>query len=391
MTLTTYLNLDVQQAEKHGAHQTAKEIAHQPRLWLEVLSLIESSKTEITGFLDPILQLPNLRIILTGAGSSAFIGESAQGLVQKYTGRLTQALPTTDLVTHPELFFMKDTPTLLISFARSGNSPESVETVRLADMHANHLYHFIITCNEDGLLADYGRKNSSNTYCLQLPEDANDKSLAMTGSFTSMLLSVLLVTDLKHLSNKSEQILSASTFAEYIINNHSKDFQEIASSSFERVIFLGSGPLLGIARECHLKLQELTDGQVVCKHDSFLGFRHGPRAVLNEKSIVVFLFSEDPHVYQYERDLAKSISLDLRSIPSISFCSKEESDFDSTMSINNKATFNSLGDFNVLAATLVGQLLGFYKSLSFGLHPDNPSVSGAISRVVQGVKIYKRS
>ncbi|MFD2036251.1 SIS domain-containing protein [Belliella marina] len=391
MISTTYLNLDPQKAERAGAQETAREIAHQPRLWLDVLNLISTNRNGISTFLNPIFAKENLRIILTGAGSSAFIGESAQGLVQKNSGKLTQALPTTDLVTHPELFFMKDVPTLLISFARSGNSPESVETVRLSDIYCKHIYHFIITCNEQGQLAEYARNHSSNTFCLQLPEDANDKSLAMTGSFTSMLLSVLLVTDLNSLEAKTKHVQTAAKYAEYILNNFPEDFQRIADSMFERVIFLGSGPLLGIARECHLKLQELTDGQIVCKHDSFLGFRHGPRAVLNEKSIVVFLFSDDPHVYQYEKDLAESISSDPRGIPTISFGPMNDDGFDSILAISNGNAPTSCGDFNVLVATLVGQLLGFYKSLSLGLHPDSPSVSGAISRVVQGVKIYNKS
>ena len=390
MISTTYLNLDHQKAERVGAQETAREIAHQPHLWLDVLNLIDTNKSQISAFLDPIFEIPNLRIILTGAGSSAFIGEAAQGLVQKNTGKITQALATTDLVTHPELFFMDDVPTLLISFARSGNSPESVETVRLADIHVSNLYHFIITCNEEGQLAEYARQHKSNTFCLQLPEEANDKSLAMTGSFTSMLLSVLLISDLKAMISKKEEVASASKYAEYILNNYPSKFQKIADLDFERVIFLGSGPLLGIARECHLKLQELTDGQVVCKHDSFLGFRHGPRAVLNEKSLVVFLFSHDAHVYQYEKDLAKSISSDLRGIPSISFGIQEKDDFDSILSVSNSSLDSIGGDFNVLVVTLIGQLLGFYKSLALGLHPDSPSVSGAISRVVQGVKIYNK-
>lgn len=390
MISTTYLNLDALEAEQNGAQETSREIMHQPQLWLDIFHLIKLNQEKISGFLDPILQILNLRIILTGAGSSAFIGESAQGIVQKNTGKFTQALATTDLVTHPDLFFMKDVPTLLVSFARSGNSPESLETVRLADIHVSNLYHFIITCNEEGELAEYARYHQDNTFCLQLPEEANDKSLAMTGSFTSMLLSVLLVTDIKNLEKKSNEVSIASSFAESIINTHSIDFQKIANESFERVIFLGSGSLLGIARECHLKLQELTDGQVVCKHDSFLGFRHGPRAVLNKKSLVVFLFSNDLHVYLYESDLAKSISLDIRSIPTISFGIKKDCDFKSKLIIKDLAATSSIGDFSVLAATLVGQLLGFYKSISLGLHPDNPSVSGAISRVVQGVKIYNR-
>ncbi|AFL85774.1 putative phosphosugar isomerase [Belliella baltica DSM 15883] len=390
MILTTYLNLEKQSAVNAGAENTAREIVQQPRLWLDVLALIASQKNDLAAFLYPLIEKPDLRIILTGAGSSAFIGESAQGIVQRNTGRLTQAIATTDIVTHPELTFQKQTPTLMVSFARSGNSPESVETVLLADENVSEIYHLIITCNEEGQLAGYAKRNKKRSYCLQLPENANDKSLAMTGSFTSMLLSVLLVSNLAKLSEIGEQVLSVSEIADAIIAEHLDDFISLSSKNFERVIFLGSGPMLGIARECHLKLQELTDGKVICKHDSFLGFRHGPRAVLNEKSLIVFLFSSESHVYQYERDLAISIADDLRKIPIISFGGWYEDDFRPLINIAPRSENCPAGDFRMLTGTLIGQLMGFYKSLELGLQPDNPSVSGAISRVVQGVKIYKK-
>ncbi|MFN3802990.1 SIS domain-containing protein [Belliella pelovolcani] len=390
MISTTYLNLEKQSAVNVGAEHTAREIMQQPQLWLDVLALIASQKIELESFLNPLYSLPNLRIILTGAGSSAFIGEAAAGLVQSSTGVITQAIPTTDIVTHPELAFNKAIPTLLVSFARSGNSPESVETVHLADEFVDDIYHLVITCNRDGELAEYVKNHKGNSYCLLLPEEANDKSLAMTGSFTSMLLSILVIVQLENLGNVGEKVIAVSEHADEFFAEHLGDFMEIAGSQFDRVIFLGSGPMLGVARECHLKLQELTDGQVVCKHDSFLGFRHGPRAVVNEKSLLVFLFSNDPHVYQYERDLAASLAQDSRSLPIITYGAWYSDDFRSIINLAPRTSSCSAGEFRILSATLIGQLLGFYKCLNLGLKPDNPSISGAISRVVQGVNIYRK-
>jgi len=362
------------------------EIFGQPELWRSVYQLLITDKEKTKDFLNPLFQIKNLQIILTGAGSSAFVGEAAQGFVQRNTGCNTKAIATTDLVTHPDLYFQPGVPTLLISFARSGNSPESLETVKLADYFCEEVYHLIVTCNKDGELLSYSAVNADRSYALLLPEASNDKSLAMTGSFTSMLLSVLLVSDIKNIKNKETEVGSIVEQGNLLLDN-AEAFKKIATIDFERVVFLGSGPMLGIARECHLKLQELTDGQVICKHDSFLGFRHGPRAVTNRKTLLVYLFSAIDHVYKYELDLAKSIAIDPRNIRCLSIGRPEDKALKSSLNIDLK--LNSSQELNIVPSALVGQMLGFYKSLELGLNPDNPSVSGAINRVVEGVTIYQ--
>ncbi len=365
---------------------TKQEIEGQPKLWRSVFELIQTEEKQIKKFLDPIFKKKNLEIILTGAGSSAFVGEAAQGLVQKNSGCLTRAIATTDLVTHPELFFPKNNhPVLLISFARSGNSPESIETVNLADSFCSQVYHLVITCNKDGELYKYTKAKTKTALSVLLPEEANDKSLAMTGSFTSMLLSVLLLSNRIEILNLKDEVDKIVRQGKYLLEKY-EELKKLAQLSFERVVFLGSGPMLGIARECHLKLQELTDGQIICKHDSFLGFRHGPRAVTNEKTLVVYLFSSSDHVYRYERDLAISIGKDPRGILSLSVGRKDNPAFNSNLNLDLE--FGANQELNIVPTALIGQILGYYKSLLLGLNPDNPSVSGAISRVVQGVEIY---
>ena len=371
---------------EQSVSHTKQEIEGQPELWQSVFDLIQTQQKEIKAFLEPVLNKNGLEIILTGAGSSAFVGEAAQGLVQKNSKRTTRAIATTDLVTHPELFFPKDHPVLLVSFARSGNSPESVETVNLADSFCSEIFHLVITCNKEGELFKYTRANTKTALAILLPEKANDKSLAMTGSFTSMLLSILLVSDLKNLESHKLELQRIMNQGNLLLDS-AKAFKEISAKYFERVVFLGSGPMLAIARECHLKLQELTDGQIICKHDSFLGFRHGPRAVTNEQTLLVYLFSPSDHVYKYELDLAKSIAKDPRTIECVSIGRSEDKVLHSCLNID--LNLNSNQQLNIVPATLVGQIMGYYKSLQLGLNPDNPSISGAISRVVQGVKIYE--
>lgn len=369
-----------------GQAYTKNEIEGQPKLWKTVYELLLSKEEEIQEFLLPLFLNDQLQIILTGAGSSAFVGEAAQGIVQKNTTCSTQDIATTDLVTHPSLYFQPNKPTLLVSFARSGNSPESLEAVNLANEYCGEIYHLFITCNKEGKLMEYAAKNQENAFAILLPEASNDKSLAMTGSFTSMLLSILLVGGHGKFSEKTSEVEKIVKQGNHILDSF-QEIKEIAAKDFDRAVFLGSGAMLGIARECHLKLQELTDGQIICKFDSFLGFRHGPRVVTNEKTLLVYLFSPNDHVYQYELDLARSIAKDPRNIACVSVGRQEDQALNTCFNIDLETTPDQ--EWNIIPATLIGQILGYYKSIELNLDPDNPSVSGTINRVVQGVTIYE--
>ena len=365
---------------------TEKEIYRQPGLWLTVFEILVEQKMSIQQFLEPIIKKEDLRIILTGAGSSSFIGEAAQGVIQKKVGRVVQAISTTDIVTHADLFLSLEVPTLLVSFARSGDSPESLEVFYLAEKLCKEVYHLIITCNKEGKLITDTSVVGESCYKLILPEEANDESLAMTGSFTSMLLCALIVWDMKNIESNRKSVEGIISIG-YVILKQSNLLKTVIKKKIERVVFLGSGPMTGIARECQLKLQELTNGKIICKHDSFLGFRHGPRVIVNKNTLIVFLFSADKHVCLYERDLARSISND-PGVISVFFNSPEDLNLVSGISIGDGMVDGN--NMQIIPATLIGQLLGLYKSLQLGLNPDNPSINGAINRVVQGVTIYRK-
>jgi tagatose-6-phosphate ketose/aldose isomerase len=158
---------------------------------------------------------------------------------------------------------------------------------------------------------------------------------------------------------------------------------------FNRAVFLGSGMLKGVARESQLKLQELTDGKVICKYDSFLGFRHGPKAVINEKTLIVYLFSNSSYARDYEIDLVKGTNEGRKTLCSIGLMEEDlhlpQLDLKIVLSENGKKLDE---DFLSVVSVLPAQLLAFYKSINLGLKPDSPSDSGMIHRVVQGVKIY---
>ena len=381
------LEMEALLIKEPGAFFTAGEIAGQPDLWLKIYRQVLADKSGIASFIESAHPEVS-RIILTGAGTSAYIGLNLQGIFSRSLKKHTDAVATTDLVSHPGNYFFDHETIMLISFARSGNSPESTAVVELADKLCGKCYHIIITCDPRGQLGTW--QTSSPRLLIVLPPEANDKSLAMTGSYSGMLLCGLLLARMKELEKLGPEIDILIQYGKRILGEYASKLRDTASIDFRRVVFLGSGPLYGTATESNLKLQEMTDGNIICKNHSYLGFRHGPKAVTDEQTLLVFIFSNDPFVLQYERDLVLSMRKGKKPLFTIgiyeNYVNGLSFDLDIKLSDNGK----QLGEeMLAVCAILPAQLLGMYKSLALGLNPDSPSQSGAISRVVEDVTIYR--
>jgi tagatose-6-phosphate ketose/aldose isomerase len=373
-----------------GTSFMVKEISSQPQRWMETFQSIHNNRTELATFLSKIRNIENMQVKLTGAGSSAFIGEILHHAFHANTGLPVQAIPTTDLVTHPRHYFQKAIPTLLVSFARSGDSPESVAAFQLAEELVDDIFHLVITCSKEGKLASIAAAKK-NAFVFLLPEETNDQALAMTSSFTSMTLAGLLISDINNLDANKTRVKKLSEFGEIILNKYTKALDKVADLDFKRIVFIGSGPLKGTAKESHLKVIELTDGEIVCQYDSFLGFRHGPKAIIDKTTLLVYIFSNDPYIHKYEADLVKSIDTTEDFIYSIGI-GQNQKDLDNLkldLSIRLSVDSEEIeDDFFSICSVLPAQILGFYKSQSLGLTPDSPSKNGGIHRIVQGVNIY---
>ncbi len=369
------------------SYYTYDEIKQQPQLWLSILSVVKEKESEIKSLLERYQSLLESEVIFTGAGSSFFIGEMVSGPFQLYTGISSRAVSTTEIVTHPQLYINPQKEVLLVSFARSGDSPESIAAINNAEKVSHKVSNLIICCNKEGELMKMNFRNSTK---ILLPEIAHDKGLAMTSSVSSMVLTALLMARIHEIKSLRSQVELLGKYAKRIIENKESIFEHIISAQYERIVFLGSGSFLGLAREAHLKLQELTNGKFICKFDSFLGFRHGPMAVVNEKTLMFYFFSNVKYVRQYELDMVNSMNGKIRPAYSIGV---SEDIFESD-GLDQLITFSEMGknldeSFLMLAELVVAQLFSFYKSVHEGFNPDNPSVNGTIHRVVQGVKIYE--
>ena len=284
---------------------TAREIKQQPAAWQATQALLIKRSAELKSFLTPLLAQPNLRVILTGAGSSGFIGACLAPELQRVLNRRVEAIPTTDLVATPHLHCQREVPTLLVSFSRSGGSPESLAAVELADREIDRCSQLIITCNPDGTL--YQRLHRSHL-ALLLPDLAYDQGFAMTASFSSMLYATLsLFSGIDAYSGRVDVVGRA---AQAVIDLHGARLKTLAEQHFDRVVFLGSGVLTGLAAEAALKLLELTDGAVVATSNSPLGFRHGPKAIVNRHTLVVLFASNDSVARKYDWDLLQELHTD---------------------------------------------------------------------------------
>ncbi|MBT5187926.1 MAG: SIS domain-containing protein [Kordiimonadaceae bacterium] len=378
----TYLNIDDATLEQNNGYWTAKEIAHQPEMWRQTQQILDDNADAINDFIAPLMKIDNLRIILTGAGTSAFAGESIAPDLLKITNKRVEAVATTDLVSGPELYFQKDVPTLVVSFSRSGGSPESMAAIELSEQTIENCYQLVLTCNHDGDL--YKRcQNLSNSFALLMPAETHDKSFAMTSSFSSMVYAALMI-----LTGQKNHVNAISDATTKVIEGHNDALKSIADKNFERVVYLGSNGLKGLAREASLKLLELTDGKTVTMFDSPLGFRHGPKTIVTPSTLIFVFISNDPYTRKYDLDLLNEIRTDNEVGQVIAITAQEDENVYNGDYLMVDG-LDSAADTDILFPYIVcAQIYAFHHALKLGNTPDSPSLSGTVNRVVQGVTIH---
>ena len=365
----------------HGATWTAREIAQQPSVWMNVAQLVSQERGRIEAFLQPLLANPALRIILSGAGTSAFIGDCLAPSLASHVGRRTESIATTEIVSGPQLHLKADIPTLLVSFARSGNSPESIAAVELAEQLVPGIHHLVITCNPEGRLAARAW-SLRNALVLMLPDATNDRGFAMASSFTSMLLAAGLIFG----TIRAEKVPLLSRAAQALLPRAWRLAQRLVAGKFQRVVYLGSNELRALASEAALKLLELTDGQTVAISQSVLGFRHGPKTIIDDKTLVVVMLSSADYTRDYDLDLLAELRRDGRAGESIALTPRV-GELD-----GEQIYLGDVGEIRDIELAVLhilpAQAFALLQSLALGLTPDKPNAAGVVNRVVQGVNIY---
>lgn len=371
--------LDESKLEEKDFKYTYTEILNQADTWLEVYDLYEKRKNDIENFLKKVGK--DCKVIFTGAGTSEYVGNIALDYLKTHGEFEFESVATTDLVSAPYLHFEKNQKTLLVSFARSGNSPESLAAVKLGKEIVDDFYNLPITCAKEGKLAQ-ALKDDENSYVFLEPEITNDKGFAMTNSFSSMLLATLLIFDTKT-QNKKEIVEKISKLGKEIYNNL-EEIENLVNFDFNRVVYLGSGPLGKLTKEARLKILELTAGQVATIWESSMGFRHGPKSFVDENTLVISFVSSNPYTRLYDLDILDEIANDkiAKKIIGISN-SKLERDYELIFEEDG------LDDVYLCPAyIIIGQIIALVTSLRVGNTPDNPSRTHTVNRVVKGVTIH---
>ncbi len=381
-----YLSYSEVSLKEKGALWTAREIEQQPAAWLAAQELLLNNSESISGFINPLLSKPGLRIILTGAGTSAFAGKSiGPGLQQKLSVRV-DSIATTDLVSNPTQHFQKNVPTLMISFARSGNSPESVAAVALAEQLVDDCYQLVLTCNENGELYRHCTE-TDKSLALLMPRQTNDQGFAMTSSFSSMLLSAVSIFSGIGAFSNTVQLVADTVGA--LIAEENAAVQAVADKNFSRVVYLGSGGFKGLAQESSLKLLELTAGQVITVYDSPLGFRHGPKSIVNSDTLVVVYISNDEYIRRYDLDLLRELRADAEAGQVLAVAAREDSEVCAGDHLIIRGMENSSDECLLFPYVVFAQMYAFHHALRLNNTPDTPSASGTVNRVVQGVTIHE--
>lgn len=383
-------NIDEDKMKELSSTFTLKEIYQQPTTWIKTLAQIKESKKSLQDFINQVICCDDFDVIFTGAGTSEFVGNSLYTYLNKKLNFKVKSYGTTDIVASPESYISRNKPTLLISFGRSGNSPESIGAVEAASAVSNNLYNLFITCNKNGALSKMAEE-LNNCYAINLTDETHDQSFAMTSSFSNMYLAAYLCFNLDKLDEKSTVINNISSATQAFLD---KGF-EIASNivdefAFDRIVYLGSNVLKGVSQESSLKMLELTAGKTVSVFDTPLGFRHGPKSIIDDSTLTVVYVSDDEYTYKYEFDLIKEISSQRKNNKLVIISNKPYDEIkslaDYTYAYDIKHNLNNaeLG----LAYITFAQTLSVLKSLSLGLTPDNPCPSGEVNRVVKGVTLY---
>lgn len=383
-----------------GIEHTPLEIIQQPFLWRSTARMMRDRAGEVkeflaaTGLFD-VQQRPCL--VLTGAGTSDYIGLSVSDLLRERFNTAVLSWPTTRITANPASFFAGDQRCVMVHFARSGNSPESTAVLDIAlEHHADRIRHVVITCNAEGALAYRAAANADRALLIVLDEACNDQALAMTSSFTNMIITAQALAHLEDMDAFVDLIDRTADAAEAFIREHADHIDALAAEDrFRRAFFLGNGDLLGAASESALKVQELTAGRLIAKSDDTLAFRHGPVSAVNENTLVAFFLSADPYTRRYELDVLNQFKgafakLGARTV----VWSADGADLPNghgitTLTYDPGAIFRVPRHYQVSLAVLFGQMLGLFASYRLGFNVDEPTAeSGLYTRTVQGVQLY---
>ncbi len=375
--------------ERLGAIATTSEIIQQPDIWLDTFDVYAQHAEEVRAFLESARPAEGGRVtvVFTGAGSSEYVGNTCSPYLRSVVrghGFDFKPVASTDLVSSPTQFLSPDDPTVLVSFARSGNSPESLAAIEVVRTVCTSVKFLNITCAPDGRLATE-MQGDPNALTLLLPE-ANDDGFAMTGSYSCMYLLATLLFDPSDDDSKRAWVEAASRLGRDVLRRE-EQVSSFVEGDFSRVTYLGSGTLGGLAQETQLKILELAAGETATSFGTSMGYRHGPKSFVDGSTLVFLFVSNDPYTRQYDLDMLNEIKAD-------GICKRVVAIEQDAGPLFDGVSFDLSGEealpdgYLVLPFVIFGQTIALHNSIRVDDTPDTPSPTGQVTRVVHGVTIH---
>lgn len=390
--LSSFVDLPLEEKESLGVLFTPAEIAQQPETWRTTLSIFERQQAEIAAFLeavgvhDAIKDRPS--VFLIGAGTSDYIGQALEALLRCQWGCEVTAVASTELLPNLEDYVIPGKRYLWISFSRSGDSPEGVAVLERALEQHSAISHVVITCNAEARMAALCQ-GMKQAYVIVLDDAVNDRSLAMTSSFTNMIIMGQCLAHTWSLESYKPLLEALVSAGEELLVSAEAHARLLSWRGFARICFVGGGALASVAKESALKVLEMTAGQIKTMSETVLGLRHGPMAALDKGTLFVCLVSGDLRRAQYARDLLREIGqkdvvAERFAVGPAGLTEMLSVECDTYLPIGVEVE----DSYRPVLDVIFGQTLGLYCSVAHQLKPDAPSAGGVINRVVQKFQIY---
>ncbi len=384
------VSLSDEEKSRIGLLHTAKEIRQQPGTWLKTLTMIMDNRARLENSLTEVFDGDQeVQVVLAGAGTSYYAALCAQPLWRQNVSHWSEAWPTTRILTEPSSIISPNHRMLLVSLARSGNNPETLGSVKHSRELSSRPYQLAITCNKDSYLGNL-QGTLDDAITLTLPPETLDQGLAMTSSFTNLVLAAQLVAEVYAGSEDFSVIAALSDLAERLLRGSHEFMQFVDQVHFNRVFVMGDGSLYGAALETLLKFEEFSDGAIMGIAESFLGARHGTSNAINDSTLVIYLVSSDPVVRQYQtqvmaeiaerRPRAKALAVTLHDDPALHSYAEHVIVLDETGLVHIPDLWRA--PLDVVAM----QCLTLQSALKLGVNPDSPFKKRATARAIEAIK-----
>ncbi|MGB8475188.1 MAG: SIS domain-containing protein [Candidatus Acidiferrum sp.] len=298
--------------------------------------------------------------LFVACGSSYYL---SQAIAAQWAGLLQTvctALPASELLFAPGEALRRTGARQVVFISRSGKTTEVMRAAELLK-GSKTIRTLGVTCSESSVLQELC------THTLKLPW-ADEKSMVMTRSFTSILL---LLERLAAKFAGDARLASAldglpEKTARWLAENADKIRALGARRRFADFVFLGQGAHYWLAQEAALKITEMSSSYAQAYHT--LEFRHGPKSIASGETLITFLLSEAAEkeesamLDEVKKLGAVTLVVANRATPAL------RRDSDLLMELGMEEP-----EFARMAMTAIpGQLLGLAVGLRKGLNPDAP-------------------